>query len=517
MNTHLNGQVRVKCILVSAYLCSVVAIGLIIFTTDSRFNHWFILPVTLCGILMASDALNWARGRVDVFDPIGIIGLLGIHFFFLAPILHVGWDSWLRYISPPPDWRVWLGAMAVINLIGILVYRSTHKWSTKRFLAVGLFNSQRKLDHRSFWPIILLALVVTAGLQAWVFAQFGGVSGYVRVFSSSDQNIQGFGIVFLVSESFPILAMMAFAVLTRQRPTLKSWFWIITALIVFTILKLMFGGLRGSRSNTIWGIFWAVGIVHLWIRPIPRKLIVLGIVFLVGFMYTYGFFKGAGVESIEILANGGSVSELEAMTGRTFEGSILHDLGRSDIQAYVAYRLRYPVSSYEYAKGRTYIAAASFLIPNSLWPGRPPAKVKEGTNLLYGSGAYESGLRASRVYGLAGEAMLNFGLLLVPFAFSILGILVGAIRTIPYKVTADNPWLLIYPVLVNLCFVVLVSDSDNVVFFLIKNISVPFLVVFMASLRVPNQTYTADEQNVSYHLPTHSHRSNIIAPRSPFR
>lgn len=47
--------------------------------------HWFVIPVSLCGILIGCDAADWIRGRLDIFDPVGIIGLLGVLFFFCTP------------------------------------------------------------------------------------------------------------------------------------------------------------------------------------------------------------------------------------------------------------------------------------------------------------------------------------------------------------------------------------------------------------------------------------------------
>src|SRR5258708_32923906 len=77
--------------------------------------HWFLIPVLCCGIVIGCDAVDWFRGRLSLFDPAGIIGLLGVHFFFLAPLLHVTWDSWMRYIDPPLDWRELLGCIANLN------------------------------------------------------------------------------------------------------------------------------------------------------------------------------------------------------------------------------------------------------------------------------------------------------------------------------------------------------------------------------------------------------------------
>jgi hypothetical protein len=80
---------------------------------SEQFLHWFVIPVTLSGILIGIDAIDWWRGRFNIFDPVGILGLLGFHFFFLAPLLHVRWDSWLEpWYTPPADWRPFVGKSA---------------------------------------------------------------------------------------------------------------------------------------------------------------------------------------------------------------------------------------------------------------------------------------------------------------------------------------------------------------------------------------------------------------------
>jgi hypothetical protein len=45
--------------------------------------HWFIGPVLVCGILIGIDFVDWLRGRMNLFDPVGILGVLGFHAFFL--------------------------------------------------------------------------------------------------------------------------------------------------------------------------------------------------------------------------------------------------------------------------------------------------------------------------------------------------------------------------------------------------------------------------------------------------
>ena len=70
-----------------------VVVGSLIFLAASpAVEHWFLLPVFLCGVLTAVDLVRWARGRLDAFDPQTVIGLLGFYGFFVAPLLHVTWD-----------------------------------------------------------------------------------------------------------------------------------------------------------------------------------------------------------------------------------------------------------------------------------------------------------------------------------------------------------------------------------------------------------------------------------------
>jgi len=60
---------------------------------------------------------------------------------------------------------------------------------------------------------------------------------------------------------------------------------IVAILVGFFVLKMFFGGLRREAEDIrFYGLFWAAGIVHLTLRPIPRKLIAVWAVFLLMFM-----------------------------------------------------------------------------------------------------------------------------------------------------------------------------------------------------------------------------------------
>jgi hypothetical protein len=482
-------------VFISFVVCSLIVVWNL--QSSPQFEHWFLIPVALSGFIATIDAVNWFMGRLSIFDPVGIIGLLSFHFFFLAPILHVSWDQWLEpWFSYPPDWRPWLGGMAIFNLLGLIVYRFSRN-------LVPLTNNNTpgktvwQIHRKKFNRVVNTAMAISAVLQINVYRQFGGVMGYINSANSAatgaeeTDKFQGMGIVFLVSESFPILAMMAFAVWAKQNKRLQSWPVLLIALVIFIVLQMFFGGLRGSRANTIWALFWAAGIIHFWIRPITKKDIALGLVFLMCFMYIYGFFKAGGPEAVQKAFSGEEArAQMEEESGRTWQGMLLGDLGRSDVQAFMLYRTLRPNSDHEYAWGQTYAAASTILIPSAIMPNKPERnKTREGTELLFGKGSYIPGQwQSSKVYGLTGEAMLNFGPFVMPFMFIPFGILIGWVQRCLFSWDLSDIRLLLLPMLVNFCFVVLVSDLDNNIFFLMKNSGFPTLVIWLSSQKtfVPN-------------------------------
>jgi hypothetical protein len=292
------------------------------------------------------------------------------------------------------------------------------------------------------------------------------------------------GWLFTISESFPILATFAMVYWLRSKGRTSAWPALFVILLINFVAQMLFGGLRGSRSNTIWGLFWTMGAIHYWLRPVTRTVVVVFTLFLVSFMYLYGFYKAGGPEAIEALRGGDSLENMSSRSGRTLAGAILGDLARSDVQAFALYRMSTPTISYDYAWGRSYLGAIALLIPGWLWPERPVTKVKWTTEIEYGPTWYDPGRwQSSRVYGAAGEAMLNFGPVAVPFAFLALGLIVKNVRRCAAGLRTGDSRQLLLPLLVMFCFIFLVSDSDNDVFFLVKFGLIPLLVVVLSSNR----------------------------------
>lgn len=469
-------------VVLSMLLTCSTALLFLVFTPDVR--HWFILPVIGCGILIGIDAIDWVRGRLALFDPAGLIGVLGVHIFFLCPILNVVWDHRMKYLPDQPlDYRPWLGLLAVILLISLLAYRLARRLFRGR-VQDGDANPIWRFHSRRFWLLLTFALLISGVLQAWVYHMLGGLSGYIRAYSAwlrGENAFQGTALLFTISESFPILFIIGFAVWSWTAPWRRQWFVIVPALLIFFLLSLIFGGLRGSRSNLIWGCFWAVGIIHLYVRPSSRKWIAAAVPLLVVFLGVYAVYKNQGSSTFHFLSSANTYEEIQSGSERA-EDILLGDLGRSDVQSFLLYRFFDRARSHEYALGQTYLGALTIIVPRSLWPDRPPTKVRWTTDLEFGRGAYAArGIFSTRVYGLAGETMLNFGPLLVPLAFALLGIVVERLRTFMSGLELGDTRRLLVPFFCNFCFLLLLNDSDNQVFYLFKYGLIPSFIILAAS------------------------------------
>src|SRR5919106_2886701 len=231
--------VRSGSLFVSFVICGLIVLGFV--TTADQFVHWFVFPVLACGTIIGMDAIDWLRGRFGLLDPAGLLGVLGFHFFFLAPLLHIHWDQWIGYIVPPTDWRPWLGGMACINCLGLLIYRLVRG---ARVPQSPLLPRQPvwRMAPNKFIPIMCFALLITALLQFWVYQKYGGILGYISTYEESTiggDAFKGMGIVFTVSESFPIVALMGFSLYAGRHRPAGSWLVLSLAMLIYFMLLML--------------------------------------------------------------------------------------------------------------------------------------------------------------------------------------------------------------------------------------------------------------------------------------
>jgi hypothetical protein len=461
-----------------------VTITLTFIACDSDILHWFLLPLTLCGCLIGVDMIRWLSNQIDLYDVTGLIALLGYHFFFVAPLLMVTLQYRMAYLADQPsDYRDWLGAMAVLNLAGLIVY----KGATRICLALRLNRSSKpavwQIASGRFWVLWSLFLTLSFAAQLWIFISFGGIRGYIASYSewlSGRDMFQGLALVFAVAESLPVLLALGLAVYWRRK---KTNGWIVAGSIVgLAALIMLTSGLRGSRSNVIWGLFWVMGIVHFYVRRLPRILGPIALCLLYGFVSIYAAYKQQGGQIFDRMVTAGDYS---AVSGKT-EGPatvLVGDFSRCDVQAYLLSKL-IDTHSVHYALGGSYLGAITMMIPKSLWPDRPPTIAKWTTDAEYGDGAYQAHtLQSSRVYGIAGEGMLNFGPAGVLAAYGALGILVALLQSRLLRLAPEDIRWLAAPFFINFLFLLLLNDSDNAVFYLIKYGLMPITLILLSFTR----------------------------------
>lgn len=473
LGKHLRGDYAI------AALC-VVILTLIFISLHEQLAHWFLLPVMACGILAGVDVVRWLRGKLDLFDPRTVIACLAFYGFFLAPMLHVVWD---RYGAGYDlilwgDWRPWLGAMAALNAAGLCAYRLAQEWA---FRKTDASRTRWQIDAARSYPAFTLALILSIVGAAVYLARLGGVMGVVESYESNQAAFVGQG--WLLVFAWP-LAVLSFIVVVSawSDGREKGKHRLAVALILLSVAGLghfLLMGWFGSRSATIWALFWIAGIVHYKFRQIPPALMATGAIVLIAFMYFYGFYKERGRAGLEVLR---SPSMWMEPTGyqRDLKGLLLGDLSRADSNAYILHNLVKDPGEYDYRWGLTYAGAFAVFVPKSVWPERPEFKVEAGTEAQMGK---TTPLRSSRVYGLGGEALLNFGPAGVVPMFALFGSVLGWYRRKLLNWDPADARLLLAPFITVLFVIALVGDSDNLVYAAVTEGALVSTAIFAACKR----------------------------------
>jgi len=137
---------------------------------------------------------------------------------------------------------------------------------------------------------------------------------------------------------------------------------------------------------------------------------------------------------------------------------------------------------YSYRWGLTYAGALAILIPRNIWPDRPDFKTDAGTEAQLGK---STPLLSLRVYGLAGEALLNFGPAGVVPMFALYGGLLGWYRRKFKSWDLSDARMFLAPFWAVLFASAFVGDSDNLVFAALTHGAIVAIAVFAASKRLP--------------------------------
>lgn len=451
--------------------------------------HWFLIPVTVCGFICGRDALDWFTGRLDPFDPKGVIGIIGIHLFFIAPVLIVVWDMEYDVATRPEDWRPWLGILACLSVGGLVVYRAMERLA---FTHMRIRPMRWSIAHDRVFIVLVPALLLSGAAQLYLWYRFGGIVGQFENYKSGDGSATSGRFKFqLVASAFPILLLILLTSLRRGRTSgnqREGRYSIAFFLLTVTfVLYFITDGLRGSRSAIIWTLFWATGIIHYFWRRLNARVILAGLIPVFLFMYTYGLYKSYGQRVVDVYEESRSITEMSERSGRTIRRLLVRDLSRADIQAFMVYRLLDDRNTYELQLGATYAETPPrLLLPRWIWPDRPVVARKgiAGAKLHYGPSVPDT-QGMSKVFGLSGEAMLNFHLYGVPIAFALFGLIMGLYRR--YRATFGelDARLFVAPFFANWFLTALVGDLDNLMVFTMTKGLFPLFVLVLLVRRRP--------------------------------
>lgn len=485
----------------SAGLCALV-LGWFL-AASPQFAHWFVLPVFGCGVLMGKDAVDWARRRLGALDPAGLMGLLGLHFFFLSPLLTIYYGTGLFWwaFTPPRDWRDWLGYLSVMTFAGLVIYRwgwhIGERWQARRGPTV-----RWRIDRRRFWVLWPLFVLTSAAFAVVLFRRTGGFEEIAAARALLNPGLRelnpyfGLGWITVPAEQLGSFLWVGFVVYLWGRQGRPPWLLIAAGLVGLFAVQLVVAGPRGSRMGVIFAVIEAVIMAHYALRPVRRRVIVLGLVFVVAFSYFYAFYKVAGQAGIAALTSPTLRAQIAEARHRTVQKVLIDDLSRAGIQSYLLYRLTRPASDYIYSLGRSYVAALLVPVPSAILPNKPRGKNYEGAAALVGRRYAEEGGISVKVLGLAGEAMLNFSPLVIPFAFIVPGLLVGAVRRWLAGWERTDARMLFAGVLVPLVVRVVHGDSSNlsVSFFAYAVTMLPLILLSVRRERVPATDPATNEE-----------------------
>lgn len=407
------------------------------------------------------------------FHPLPVLSYIYIICFTIPPIIAYHFNIGLLYIYKDIDWGFYLILISIINVFGLLI------------LYFGAFLGFRKkdivknrllfLERNKLLVVSSVFLVFSFLAQILIFIKYGGIYGYMNAWTEDRDNFSGLGKWFMLAEPFPILFI--FFIFIRYKEVLrKNIIALIIAFIAFFSLKLLFGGLRGSRSNTIWGLFWFAGLVHLYLFKLKKMHLILGVIFISIFMPIYGIYKTYGIKSFD---GEYSISDTNRYENNPLLDIYINDFSRSSLNAYEIYQ--YNNSNYYPKLGATYLNSMLMLVPFLKPYYNGQTKNSASSELVYEQKFFlekNTNYDNSRVYGIYGEALLNFGPFFAVFIFFIAGFVIAKIDNFCRSLNHEDFTIFVVPFLANVSFVIMMSDLDNLLFFIMKNGLVPMLYIY---------------------------------------
>lgn len=471
--------------LVSASITFVISIYFILTTMECRY--WGIIPLMTCGTLAGSDLIAWFRRRLDIFDPKALAAVFLYLTVFLAPLLHMASSQYGRdlYVL---NWPEAFARMAIANLIGLIVY----KWlQFKVYSKTSSIKTYWQIDAGRLivWSAFFLIISLIAAIIIRIF--FGGlikIEGEVQISEEASGYTAYLSVLRMLGDPFVLLLMVLiiFNINQKNKTSEKTSSWMTVGILMFVsaFLQFILVGLRGSRSVILSTIIIIGIIIHFTLRRYTRKWIIIGMAVVFVFLYLYDFRKKAGLIGLQAFYDTQVRQSLSSeFGGYTFMSTLLGDLSRADLQALMIANLTTYKDeiAYQPVWGRTYSMAFLTFIPRAVWKDKPVGIKKDAGTAI--QGLLRGRDTSTRQYGLAGEAMLNFGYVGIPVAFCLFGLIMGYFRKKLNTINISDARIYIFPLIILMLQNMVIQDSDNWIFALLRDGTLLFILICLSSFR----------------------------------
>lgn len=455
-----------------------LCVALLTFVVSDSARHWALPAVWLFGALALRELLLFPK--LGFTDPRVVVGAIAFLSGFVAPVIELAIGEHAPGFWYRGDWRDWFGVLALIKLGGLLAYLLLQRLV---FLRTAPVKWRWVADTRggSLWNLALIAAILSIPLYYAFLIQ--SVAALAR---NPDEVAAGTGWINVLTDTVVILLLIRYmSKFSDAEVSTFSSFRSCAVLLAVFVAQFLVVGIRGSRSAVIWTVIGGLSIMEVRGKRV-RPGVVLSMSIAMGvFAFGYGMFKENPQDVINVLSGRMSLDYVAQRSGRMNKLAFLSgDISRNDPQAFLLYRTMEHRTNVDLAYGRTYASAFFVAVPKNLWPDRPSWRRQYATNILAGRGTFDPDRRnSSRVYGLAGEALINWGPWGVIPCFALFGILVGYFRkkrnTLPENDVRKYWFALMLLIVANLYW----SDMDNVVFAFIRNMLLISVVLLFSHRR----------------------------------
>lgn len=437
----------------------------------------YLLPVVLCGVISAvklSDCLRKREYYRDVYTLVwGIVFINS----YAAPLIHFAREEWMEYIIfTPHNWNDYAFLTASFYLIGIIVWLAIFQEDepSRRFVT--------KWEYRENVPYMLIVLMVVSFiLQLYVYARVGGIGGYIQAYTDSTKEesaFSGTGLFSIFSEMFPYLFVMYFVVVHKEKKAGGRKVFVFFVLLLLALL--FFGGLRGSRNNVIYTLVMGVIAVHIFVYKFKAVHLLYFIVFFFLFMYVGRLYKDQKGNLLENVKEAVEIREKKNISQA--ETIVLGDLSRFGVNTYEFYLLEMS-KEYKYKYGETYLWGILTFVPFGsaiIHHYDICSRSEAATELFYKN---RTKTENSKIFGLLGEWMLNFGIWTFFVPYLLMGFVLRSLRRTLISIPIDDVRMLIVPAVLTMVPDLILSDMSNIMSFFVKRIAVFLFVIYGLSIK----------------------------------